>query len=51
MLTFDPYIPLSLWLPLTILAVAALVGYGYTNVWELGAVMRMDEVEWVSSDG
>ena len=28
-----------------------LVGYGYTNVWELGAVMRMDEVEWVSSDG
>ena len=28
-----------------------LVGYGYTNVWELGAVMRMDEVEWVSGEG
>lgn len=23
-------------------------GYGYTNVWELGDVVRTDEVEWVS---
>lgn len=28
-----------------------LVGYGYTNVWELGAVMQLEEVEWVSSEG
>ena len=28
-----------------------LVGYGYTNVWELGAVVQMEDVDWVSSEG
>jgi len=27
-----------------------LVGYGYTNVWELSGTMPMAEVDWVSSD-
>ena len=28
-----------------------LVGYGYANVWELGDVLALDEVEWVSTSG
>lgn len=28
-----------------------LVGYGYANVWELGDVLALDEVEWVSTGG
>ena len=28
-----------------------LVGYGYANVWELGEVLTLDQVDWVSAAG
>ncbi|MHA7820111.1 MAG: rhodanese-like domain-containing protein [Erythrobacter sp.] len=28
-----------------------LVGYGYGNVWELGEVLTLDDVDWVTAEG
>lgn len=28
-----------------------LVGYGYSNVWELGEILPLDRVEWVAAGG